>query len=309
MFNKYHIRDKTDKLDAKTDALKIVQYLLMYEFKWDFNKALELALYKTYAVPSISKILFNSQEFKHNPEKRYDDTDILLSEIIEYGYDSERGKAAIDQMNWIHSHYPITNDDYLYVLSTFIFEVSRWINKFGWRKLTKNEELAGFYVWKEIGTRMFIKDIPDSIEEFELFNIKYENEKFKFTDSNQKVAKYTEDMLLRWYLPKPLREAARPIFYTLMDDNTLQAFGHHKPPKWIKDIVHNSLQVRAKLESYLPRFRPFYRTAEFEHKYYKKTYSIEELGPEKLNKIKLKGCPYHQIKTAMTTSSPTEQQQ
>lgn len=158
-----------ESLHPVKDAWKIVQLTLFYEFPWDYNRALELALYKTFAVPSISKILMQSGQFTNFAQKRYDDTDLLLSEIIENGM-SPKGLEAIAHMNWIHSNYKISNEDYLYVLSTFIFDSARWINTYGYRQLTKNEEIAGFYVWLEIGEQMQIKHIPPSIQAFKKYH-------------------------------------------------------------------------------------------------------------------------------------------
>src|SRR3982751_372202 len=109
-------------LDPEKDAWEIVQLSVFYEFPWDFNRALELALYKTFAVPSIAKILHDTKEFENHSQKRYDDTDLILSEIIENGLDNPRGIEAIERLNWIHSNYNIPNEDYLYVLSTFIYD-------------------------------------------------------------------------------------------------------------------------------------------------------------------------------------------
>ena len=75
------ILQKIESLNPKNDAWEIVRLSVFYEFPWDFNRALELALYKTFAVPSIAKILHNSKEFEKHAQKRYDDTDLILSEI------------------------------------------------------------------------------------------------------------------------------------------------------------------------------------------------------------------------------------
>ncbi|MGA7215407.1 MAG: oxygenase MpaB family protein, partial [Terrimicrobiaceae bacterium] len=56
------------------------------------------------------------------------------------------------------------NSDYLYVLSTFIYEPIRWIDRFGWRGLTGNERLASYYFWCAVGRRVGIREIPESYE-------------------------------------------------------------------------------------------------------------------------------------------------
>jgi len=56
-----------------------------------------------------------------------------------------------------------SNDDYLYTLCLFMLEPGTWARKYGWRALSPLEEHAYYVFWKEIGHRMGIQDIPDSV--------------------------------------------------------------------------------------------------------------------------------------------------
>src|SRR5919112_21086 len=79
-----------------------------------------LALFRTFASPRIGALLHKTGEFEARAQKRYDDTDLIVSEIVEHGPDSERGARAIARMNAIHARFAIANEDFLYVLSTFV---------------------------------------------------------------------------------------------------------------------------------------------------------------------------------------------
>ena len=85
-------------------------------------------------------------------------------------------------MNRIHGRFAIANEDFLYVLSTFVFEPIRWNARFGWRPLTEEEKLATFHFWREVGRRMAIKEIPESYDEFERYNEDYERRHFRRTE-------------------------------------------------------------------------------------------------------------------------------
>jgi hypothetical protein len=61
-------------LDPQRDHRQIVFLLTAYVFPWDIERALEFALFRTYAVPSISGLLCKTGEFVRRPRKRYDDT-------------------------------------------------------------------------------------------------------------------------------------------------------------------------------------------------------------------------------------------
>ncbi|MFN9240490.1 MAG: hypothetical protein ACK6DE_11465, partial [Pseudanabaena sp.] len=46
------------------------------------------------------------------------------------------------------------------------------------RSLTRNEQLACFYFYREVGLRMHIRDIPENFDQFEQFNRNYEQKHF-----------------------------------------------------------------------------------------------------------------------------------
>src|SRR5690242_1703453 len=126
-------------LDPERDHLEIYQISAGLEFPWDYTRALEFALFRTYCVPSISALLAATGEFRDRPQQRYDDTALLTAELAAHGYDSPRGKEALRVINRAHGQYAISNDDMLYVLTTFIYDPIGWIERYGWRRLTDHE--------------------------------------------------------------------------------------------------------------------------------------------------------------------------
>jgi hypothetical protein len=266
-------------LDPEQDHVEIVFLSECYEFPFDTTRALEFALFRTYAVPSIAALLDRTGEFQHRAQKRYDDTDLLLSEIAEHGYASERGQAAIARINQIHGRFAITNADFLYVLSTLIFEPIRWNARFGWRPMVAQEKLAAFYFWREVGRRMQIADLPDSYEAFEAYNRHYERAHFGQTPSSRRVARATRAMFLDWFLPRRLHGLGGPLLHALMDDPLREAFGFPPAPRALRWLAVGALQLRARVVRWLPeRRRPRLRT-QMRHRTYLGGYRIGELGP------------------------------
>jgi hypothetical protein len=88
-----------EKLDPKRDHVEIYHLMAGYEFPWDMTRALEVALYRTYCVPSISALLDSTGEFYKRTQKRYDDTALIVAEISKWGYNSERGREALRRVN------------------------------------------------------------------------------------------------------------------------------------------------------------------------------------------------------------------
>ena len=110
-----------ERLDPLADHQRIVRLSARCDFPFDTTRALELALFRTFAVPGISALLDRTGQFAHHTQRRYDDTDLLVSEMMEHGYDRDRGRRALRRMNQIHGRFAIPNDQFLYVLSTLIF--------------------------------------------------------------------------------------------------------------------------------------------------------------------------------------------
>lgn len=269
---------RIEALDPIQDHQEISHILAFEAFVWDSKKALEFALFRTYAVPSISKLLSETGEFKERPYKRYDDTELILSEIAQHGYDSERARKAFRRMNDMHRYYDIANDDLLYVLSTFVFVPFRWMEKYAWRPLTEDEKLAAFTFYREMGKRMGIKNIPEHLDEFEIFHDHYEDTYFEYLDSNKEIGDYTVDLLLGFYLPKWLYWLGRPFAYSMMDEKLMNAMGFPKPSKLIKAFTQTAMRFRKFILQYTPdRKKPFYQT-EVKRKTYPEGYRIEELG-------------------------------
>ncbi|MCZ7568165.1 MAG: DUF2236 domain-containing protein [Ardenticatenaceae bacterium] len=267
------------QLDPVRDHTEIVYLDAFHEFPFDTTRSLEFALFRTYAVPSIATLLDQTGEFAQRARKRYDDTDLLLSEILEHGYDSERGRAALRRMNRQHGRFHISNEDFLYVLSTFVFEPVRWIARFGYRPMVDQERLAWFYFWRQVGRRMNIHSIPEEYAAFERYNVDYEREHFRYTPANRRIAEATRDLFLGFLLPKPLWRLGEPAIYAMLDEPLLEAFRFPRPSTLLRRSCRGALTLRGRLIRLLPeRQRPHLRTV-IKRPTYPDGYHIEELGP------------------------------
>jgi ER-bound oxygenase mpaB/B'/Rubber oxygenase, catalytic domain len=265
------------ELDPKDDCQEITYLVGSYEYPWLIKKSLEFALFRTYAVPHTSRILVASGQFATHGQKRYDDTSLMLAGMAEKGYDSEYGKIVIAKMNELHGRWNLKNEDMLYVLSTFIFEPIRWSKKYSWRKPTDHENLANYHFWREIGIRMGITDIPETIENYEQFNIEHEKKHFVYDDANQAIGSATVNLFLSWY-PAILRPIVREGILSFMDDPLLKAMGFKKPHSLIRFLSHTGLKILAFVLRFMPpRKKPFLFT-ELLTKTYPQGFKAEDLG-------------------------------
>ena len=79
-------------LDPVADHARIVRLDTCFEFPWDTTRALELALFRTFAVASIAALLDRPASSRQRTEalRRHD---LILSTIGEVGYESPEGRA------------------------------------------------------------------------------------------------------------------------------------------------------------------------------------------------------------------------
>ncbi|MFF5083293.1 oxygenase MpaB family protein [Actinoplanes sp. NPDC000266] len=281
MSRRYQRAHRIAALDPERDHLEIYQISAGLEFPWDYTRALEFALFRTYCVPSISRLLAATGEFRDRPQRRYDDTALLMAEMAAHGYDSPRGKEALRVVNRAHGRYAITNDDMLYVLSTFVYDPIDWLDRYGWRPLHDHERLAAYFYYREVGRRMGIRDIPPAFDEFKSFKRSYEDEHFRYTGTNREIGEYTVNLFAAWF-PPFLRPAARLGVRGMLDEPMLRAFGFDPAPRWVTTVAGAGLRARAGALRFLPpRRESVLGVSRHNRTYpgYPRGYEISGLGP------------------------------
>src|SRR5262245_60373952 len=239
---RWDIASRIAALDGERDHVEIHRLSTGFEFPWDYRRALELALLRTFAVPSIADLLVATGEFARLPQRRYDDTAILMGELGAYGYDSERGRTALRRINRAHAHYRIDNDDMLYVLSTFVVDPVRWIDSYGWRRLLPQERVAAYAFYREVGLRMGIRDIPGSFEELEELNRDHAA-RLRGGPGTLALREDVLGLVAGWF-PRPLRGTARRLLPASFDDELLAGLGLPAPPRWQRAAARRVLRTR-----------------------------------------------------------------
>lgn len=264
-------------LDPAADCDVIYQQLSQYEFPWDIGRALELALFRTYAVPSIGRLLDRTGEFARCPQKRYDDTALVLYEILRADRGDEHNRAAVEHLNRIHAQYRISNDDYRYTLATFVVTPVRWIEAYGWRALHPHEVRALTNTMRRMGEGMRIVDLPETYAEFARLLDDYERANFDFDPGGRRVAESTLRLFGSWF-PRPLSGPAIAGTKLLMEPHLLDAFRFTHPPVAARKLLRSAMRARAWALRMGPP-RPDSRPVLPKPVSYPHGYTLHELGP------------------------------
>ncbi|KIW06963.1 uncharacterized protein PV09_02622 [Verruconis gallopava] len=295
----YKTRADFSKMTAD-DAQAILRSVFECEFPFIGEKSLQFALFRTYGIPTISKLLVKTKQLstKELAPRRLTDTAVLIAEFLGSPPSSERANTAIARMNYLHSLYQasgqISNEDMLYTLSLFAVEPVRWVNTFEWRELTPLEVCATGTFWKSVGDAMGIsyEELPsykrgwkDGIEWFEevkVWALMYEQKVMLPTKDNHQTAVETTKMLL-YDVPKPLHGIGENVVAALMDDRLREAMMYKMPPSWLQSCIHNALHIRKYIIRYLflprPQAMKMRVTSEKPNKYGKYNVMYYEVEP------------------------------
>lgn len=271
-------RIRSAGLDPYTDYEEISRGFAQYDFPWDMEQSLSFALFRTYAVPSIGRLLYDTGEFTERTQKRHDDTALILGEIVDEGLESGRGREAIRRMNQMHGRYDISDDDMRYVLATFVVMPNRWVRRYGWRRPTPQEDVAGVRYYRRLGRLMGIRDLPEDLAGFERLLDDYEARHFAYDPKSRAVADATVDLLVSFY-PRPLGPLVRRFSIAIMDPHLRGALRYDHPPAWFERLCHRALWLRGRIVRLLPERRTPRRVRDSRRiRSYPGGFLIEELG-------------------------------
>ncbi|MEM7570202.1 MAG: oxygenase MpaB family protein [Pseudomonadota bacterium] len=266
-------------LDAVEDCARIAFLLSSQLFPLTIEKALEYALFKTFAVPSISKILAGTREFSDRGQKRYDDTVLVLAEITEGGHCGMRSQAAYARLNDMHGRFKIRDEDFLYTLGTFIFEPIRALKLYGPRPMTPHEEEAWFQSYLRLGRGMKLKGLPAEKDAFYAWYLDFEKTQFRPSDSNRTVADATMDVLFDMLsVPQGLRGIARKVAISLMEPHVAEAFEYDRPSPLMAGAVSAGMSARRLVLALLPERRTLRLQTRRKLPTYPHGYEIDALG-------------------------------
>lgn len=282
-FNPYWARRRIAQLDAEKDFKEINH--LAFEVRYAtpvFTHALFLVAFaRQAAVPSIARILYRGGQGSSvtAARKRSNDTLLFFGEFYIHG-DDEKGRQVADQLNRIHSRFPITNEENLYTLATLMCEPLR-MSRFLTGKVifTPKERRSIYLFWRMIAGMLHITDIPEDEDLMMAFYEEYAQRHFAYTDDGRHVVdSLADEFAERWY-PRWMKRYGRQIFFSLFDPQLMETF-RLPAPGWFQLV-----SVRAYLWFFLRVWAPLMPDpadrsiiSTFSRDY--KQYDISKVGPK-----------------------------
>ncbi|MGW2601542.1 oxygenase MpaB family protein [Streptomyces klenkii] len=264
-------------LDPEHDYEEIFKLVTRYEFPWDYNQGYSIAFVTDFLIPSITQALVDGGEFLRHPQKRFDDTMLFPYEATRAGLESPHGRAAMRALNKIHARYPIANEDYLYILTSHTVWPIRWINAFGWRKLSPQEIRALVLTNRRLGELMGIKDIPDDYTGFADYVRDAEEHRAARHEANATMTRCALG-IIAGLCPPGLGTIGSHAVASLIDARSRRLLGVPDYPAWFTTAVKAGLTTRGRVVRWLPPrpdTQPYHRTPPS----YPLGWTIDHLGP------------------------------
>jgi ER-bound oxygenase mpaB/B'/Rubber oxygenase, catalytic domain len=285
MLPRTHWQRHIARLDPETDYEEIYRIVLAHEFPWDLHQSMSFAFFRTYAVPSIGRLLAETGELERDTQKRYDDTVLLLDEPARSGLHSMAGRRAVRRINQMHGAYDIDQADMRYVLSTFVVVPKRWLDRYGWRPLSAVEVRASVRYYQDLGRLMGITQVPTTYAGFEELMDGYEATHFGYDEGGRRVADATMRLLVSFY-PAVLGRPVEAFSRALMDEPLLEALGYRRPSGLVRALTTTAMRARARALARMPaRRRPRHSPDLPQIRSYPDGYRLESLGTFP------RGCP------------------
>ncbi|KAI0159978.1 hypothetical protein GGR52DRAFT_563795 [Hypoxylon sp. FL1284] len=143
-----NVPEKEDHVSSVRRAQVIYRTLMNSEFPFIFVKGVELALFRTYAIPTISSLLDKTTLLtsKSSIALRYSNTWALFNEFALADWGSDRWVEAMARTRAIHATLrksgKVREEDMLYTLAALATQPVRLINAWEWRQVTDAELCA-----------------------------------------------------------------------------------------------------------------------------------------------------------------------
>ncbi len=248
MRHPYWARKRITELDVEKDFLEINH--LAFEVRFGsklFTHALfSVAFARQMAVPSIAEVVYRNGKGPSitNTRKRNNDTLLFFGEFYRHG-NSEAGRKVAEQLNRIHSRFPIDNDQNLYTLATLMCEPIRMSRFLTGKNIFSQKETRALYLfWKMVAEMLHITGIPEDEHAMYRFYENYENEHFGYTEAGANVLEALANEFAERWFPKFAAPFAKQVFFSLFDDYLLNTYRLPSPPLLIRTMVRARLRFQ-----------------------------------------------------------------
>jgi hypothetical protein len=211
----HHLR-RIETLDPERDYAEIFRLMAFHEFPWDGRVACKLMIWHLYAVPSSGKIMGSTYALVDRPVDRAETTSLAMGDLIEFGFDSPRGRELLRSINRAHREWNISPDDLRFALAALGVLLIRWIDRYGWRAPTENERTATAIYYAELGRRLGAPGLPRRYDDLAAYLAACERDRIAYSEAGRLASERSLE-LGRSLVPRPFAPLLRPFVMAMLD--------------------------------------------------------------------------------------------
>ncbi|QKX61649.1 uncharacterized protein TRUGW13939_08801 [Talaromyces rugulosus] len=259
-------------------AQEIYDSLMHAEFPFWIWKGIEMGLFRTYAIPTISaQLAKTSRLLPPKLPRRYVETQVLFLEFTLRKWGTVPWLQAMARTRAIHAGYresgAVREEDMLYTLAALATTPVLLVEKLEWRSLSDVELAAIGTLYRAIADALEIDyslylaswtpgEQRTSIVGLDFYHalhrwqVRHEIRHMVYMPQNELLCEAAVDMLL-WAIPgKPLKRFVTTALTSVMDDLLREAVGFPPTPFWIAHTTYAVLDIRKFCLRYLCPPRP-----------------------------------------------------
>ncbi|MFD7919817.1 oxygenase MpaB family protein [Streptomyces sp. NPDC059740] len=235
-------------MSDEEQAHTVYRRLALVDFADELRMGLNLGFYRTFAVPSIARVLVGTGKMSSRPVERAKATGALMYALIDHGLEAPAGRAAVETLSRLHRGLPVGDEEFVYVLAAFCVAPLRHIDRIGWRPTTAEERAAAHAFYAGLAARMGITGVPGSYEALGVWMDRYEARTFAATAEGRALMEATFGILAE-RLPSALGPLARTAAAALFDERLLQATGIRPASRAVRWAMRVGLSWKSRRSS------------------------------------------------------------
>ena len=226
-------------------------YRIYYiDYPYPFRFGSYQAILRSLTVKDLVLRLFQDSKLNNQTYERLLRTRQLICSLIFHGIDHESGQKAIKIINRAHSNVVVTNEDYLYVLSTFFLEPFEWDACFGKSQISTEDKQIVVNFWQEIGEAMHLSNFPEDLVAWHVFQEAYEKKYMGFSEAGRDIATQSIVDFSRQAFPVGLHWLGRQVLLATLNPKIGRCLLKLPAP-----IIPQKLVIYL-LEIFKPNFEP-----------------------------------------------------
>ncbi len=259
------------------DWMQTYVRLVQHEFSAEIFAGFQLAFMRPFAVPHMADVLAASGSMKRDAERRAYRTGLMMYEVIDGRLTSPRARRVISQINRAHAGFTINDNDFAFVLDSFIVVPTRHIDRMGWRKTTGHERGATWRFYVRLSELMNIASPPTCFEHaVDRFDA-YESQHVQSSDTTLELGAQTL-AVMKNRLPVAARRVAPTLFSAQLDDPPVaKALGLPKAPATLTTGIRLATALHGRRQARKHVSTPFFVPGQPAGRTFASGYTLDQL--------------------------------